>query len=698
MKAPPFLIGSSLVFWGLQTGFLLPAVLMAVILESSRWVSLRWELSEEDFSRIWIFCTLLLLGAAIYAFTANEGPADFRGLFENPNYFTQRNAGTASARTAAALIRWLPMIFFLFIAAQAFCPRAGIPLETISLIMRLRWKRAQKKGQPAPPKRSVDISFAYFALCLFAASSRSREDSKFFWGLAALLAWALWSQRSRRFRVVIWGCAFATALLLGYGGQRGIGHLQRYLDSLNSQWLASFSRHRGSDPDRSKTAIGQIGRIKTSGKIVIRLEPREKTAPPALLREASYRIYKDQASTWYAGAGRSKNDFETIPEVSTNKGTWVLLADNTNTACVRIACYLDRKKGLLPLAEGTGRLENCSAYVLYQNKTGAVLAEGPGLVMFDDRFGPGQSIDSPSDDDEDMQVPPSEREALRGVIQEMQLAGRSRPDILRGVAQFFQKHFTYSMWQAQPPDVRTNRTSLGRFLTRTRSGHCEFFASATVLLMRELGLPARYAVGYVVHESSGKKFVVRQRDAHAWCLVWNQERQTWDDFDTTPASWMTAEATQVSPFQFLSDAWSRLVFEFSRLRWGQTPFRQYLLWSLVPILGVLLFQIIFRSRSRHAKRAGGSRQSEAFWPGLDSEFYELEARLTARGIRRGQSEPLSEWLTRATAAHVLVHERQSLRELLGLHYRYRFDPVGLKIEERDLLRRRAKACLSDLKS
>src|SRR5205807_3863664 len=228
----------------------------------------------EDFSRIWIFCTVLLLSAAIYAFTANEGPSDLRSLFQNPNYLTQRNAGTASARTAASVIRWLPMIFFLFMAAQAFSARGGIPLETISLIMRLRWKRAQKKGSSARPMRSFDISFVYFALCVFAACSHTREDNWFFWGLGALLGWALWSQRSRRFGVRVWAGALAAALLLGYGSERGIGHLQRYLDGLNVQFWPGFPSHRGTQADRSKTSIGQIGRIKTSGKIIIRLESK----------------------------------------------------------------------------------------------------------------------------------------------------------------------------------------------------------------------------------------------------------------------------------------------------------------------------------------------------------------------------------------------------------------------------------------
>jgi len=295
-------------------------------------------------------------------------------------------------------------------------------------------------------------------------------------------------------------------------------------------------------------------------------------------------------------------------------------------------------------------------------------------------------------------VPPTEKAALTNIITELSLEGLSRAEILRGVGRFFASHFSYSLWQAQPRSLGTNETPLTRFLTTTRSGHCEYFASATVLLLRELGLRARYAVGYVVHEPSGKKYVVRQRDAHAWCLVWNPDQQTWDDFDTTPASWLAIEGNQASPFQFLSDAWSRLFFEFSRLRWGQTPFRQYLLWALVPILGVLLFQIVFHSRRFRRTAAGVLRPSGSSWPGLDSEFYQLEARLAGHGIRRGRCEPLSEWLIRATAASTLIHQRQSLGELLRLHYRYRFDPLGLGTEERDLLRCRAKACLASLET
>jgi len=134
---------------------------------------------------------------------------------------------------------------------------------------------------------------------------------------------------------------------------------------------------------------------------------------------------------------------------------------------------------------------------------------------------------------------------------------------------------------------------------------------------------ARYAVGYAVHESSGQKYVVRQRDAHAWCIVWNQAKGIWEDLDTTPAVWFAEEAKLASSWQFLSDAWSRLRFEFAKLRWGQTNLRQYVLWALVPVLGVLLYQIISRARRKRGGKKKASRE-QIIWPGLDSEFYLLE--------------------------------------------------------------------------
>ena len=75
-----------------------------------------------------------------------------------------------------------------------------------------------------------------------------------------------------------------------------------------------------------------------------------------------------------------------------NSGNWNLLAGKTNTHRVNIACYLENSKagtpaGLLPLPAGVGRMEKLPAYVLSYNSAGTVLAEGPGLVIFDALYG-----------------------------------------------------------------------------------------------------------------------------------------------------------------------------------------------------------------------------------------------------------------------------------------------------------------------
>src|ERR1051326_13639 len=691
MKPPPFLLGAGLLFWGWQAGFLIPGAVLGIVLEGAQWIHVRWDLTDEDFRRVWVFSTLLLLAAAVYAFSVNDGPVNFRGLFQNPSLRTERNAGTTTARTMALTMRWLPMIFFAFMAAQAFSAREKIPLHTISTIVRRRWKKAKRLGQQWPSDRSVNISYPYFALCLLGAAAHPAEDAKFFWGLCVLLAWMLWAGRPWRYGMAVWGGTLAAAIVLGYFGQASLGRVQRYFETFNPQWLSGTGR-KGADPFQSKTALGQIGRVKLSSKIMIRVQPVGTNPVPTLLREASYRNYK--AQVWYAG--NSRNDFENVIE-ETNRSTWILLRQKTNTSAVNLACYLPGGNGLLPMPSGTGRLERLSVYLLKKNSAGAVLAQGPGLVMFDALFGPRPTIDYPPDPRDDTFVNPREADALNQVIAELKLTGQNAEQAMRALNGFFQSKFSYRMWQDQPPLEAGKLTPLSRFLLQNRSGHCEYFSTATVLLLRQLGIPARYAVGYAIHEASGQGYVVRQRDAHAWCLVWDKESGTWRDFDTTPASWVEAESSRVSPFQVLSDFFSRVRFELAKLRWGQTRLRQYILWGLIPVLGLLFYQIIRRMRGKRGK-AGRKHPPQIFaWPGLDSEFYQLERKLIQRGFSREQCEPLSVWLLRAVREPGLVEIRQQLQYLLLLHYRYRFDPAGLSSSDREALRREASFCLARLK-
>jgi len=76
---------------------------------------------------------------------------------------------------------------------------------------------------------------------------------------------------------------------------------------------------------------------------------------------------------------------------------------------------------------------------------------------------------------------------------------------------------------------------LENFLFEEKSGYCEFYASATAMLCRELGIPSRIAFGWSggkFYESSDL-FVFHSKDAHAWAEIY-LDGYGWVVFDTTP--------------------------------------------------------------------------------------------------------------------------------------------------------------------
>jgi transglutaminase-like putative cysteine protease len=79
------------------------------------------------------------------------------------------------------------------------------------------------------------------------------------------------------------------------------------------------------------------------------------------------------------------------------------------------------------------------------------------------------------------------------------------------------------------------RTPLEWFLFDSRKGHCEFFASAMVVLLREIGIPARLAQGYSLGERNPLTGFneVRALDGHAWAEGWI-DGIGWVMFEPTP--------------------------------------------------------------------------------------------------------------------------------------------------------------------
>ncbi|MES2251980.1 MAG: DUF3488 and transglutaminase-like domain-containing protein [Pseudomonadota bacterium] len=89
--------------------------------------------------------------------------------------------------------------------------------------------------------------------------------------------------------------------------------------------------------------------------------------------------------------------------------------------------------------------------------------------------------------------------------------------------------YTYTL----EPGVYGNETA-DEFWFDRKEGFCEHIASAFVVLMRHLQIPARIVTGYQGGELNNvdNYWVVRQSDAHAWAEVW-QEGAGWVRVDPT---------------------------------------------------------------------------------------------------------------------------------------------------------------------
>lgn len=102
------------------------------------------------------------------------------------------------------------------------------------------------------------------------------------------------------------------------------------------------------------------------------------------------------------------------------------------------------------------------------------------------------------------------------------------------------------------------------FLLHRRDGHCQYFASAAVILLRCVGVPSRFVSGYYAHEPAGKDtLVVRQRDAHAWAECWT-DATGWITVDATPDAGLPGQS--FAPLPTWRTAWEKLQDAFGDFR------------------------------------------------------------------------------------------------------------------------------------
>lgn len=82
------------------------------------------------------------------------------------------------------------------------------------------------------------------------------------------------------------------------------------------------------------------------------------------------------------------------------------------------------------------------------------------------------------------------------------------------------------------------------FLEEAETGYCVHFATATAVLLRAAGIPARYVTGYMFESTANKTVEVTADQAHAWVEYYNEACGVWMVLEPTPPD---LEDTETQP-------------------------------------------------------------------------------------------------------------------------------------------------------
>jgi uncharacterized membrane protein YgdD (TMEM256/DUF423 family) len=578
-------------------------------------------------------------------------------------------------------LSWLPALLMPMQFIQSYSMRDTLPLSAFSFLAKRRRERNQRLGLIEETSCFNFGNFLFVTTLVAATVGRKSDIWLFLPGLVMLSGWMLMS--AGRSRPLLLIPVLAAAGLLGFSGRFALEKLESKLGH------AAGYRSGGFDPNFSSTLIGTTGTVQQSADIIWRLQPGKKNAPPHLLRTASFNHFL--GSNWRNQRVASV-DFKDLDTRLIGGDAYFLLQENevfqdpTKLPSFKLRGTAAAETPL-PLPGDSAVLRDFELDGIERNTFGTVRVFPKHPVIDGTVFWKGGSNpESQPIELEDFQIPASERDVIRSTLQKLGIT-RETPlnDQLALLRSYFHKEFRYSRnLTIRHPFYRTSGPSaINLFLTRSRAGHCEYFATAAVLMLREAGIPARYATGYAVMERDMKRggYVIRGIHGHAWCRVWDAAAGMWIDFDPTPPDWLASVSGRPSWSQRFNDDVKRLREDF--FLWKNRPANRLAV-SLVMLgaaLGLAGFvaRRLWRSKRRLVEQSRSAGYAGAI---VRTPLHDLETRARKHLGERPPGEPFARWLTRLRPA---LSNNTALDEAIALHQRLRFDPAPPRVADQQRL-------------
>ncbi len=288
---------------------------------------------------------------------------------------------------------------------------------------------------------------------------------------------------------------------------------------------------------REAVALHQLGDIKNSRRPMLRVRfPPQVTVEPAWLRFAGATLSHYRAGRWLETKKLKVQHEEAVAAAAT------LFAEVT----------LEQASDRLFVPPGTSQVVPPVGVQPWRDGAEAwrVPRQLEPPLSYQVWFSPSR-VHSRAPGPEDLFVP-GDLSALRELAREAVGGAQTPRAQAQALEGFLQRRFRYSTNTAAP--LRADPVEW--FLFTSRQGHCEFFASSMVLLLRVLGIPARLQTGFAGGEPlGGGEYLLRDANAHAWVLAYLDGQ--WEIFDPTPPEGRPAVGRDQPGWDW-RDAWSRL--------------------------------------------------------------------------------------------------------------------------------------------
>jgi transglutaminase-like putative cysteine protease len=130
----------------------------------------------------------------------------------------------------------------------------------------------------------------------------------------------------------------------------------------------------------------------------------------------------------------------------------------------------------------------------------------------------------------DLQLP-SLDPRIKKLAEQITVGSHNDYDKAANIEGYLKAHYGYTLDLSGPQ----TDDPLAHFLFERRAGNCEYFAAAMTVMLRSIGVPARYISGFLPGEYNdvGGDYIIRASDAHTWVEVYFHGYD-WITFDPTP--------------------------------------------------------------------------------------------------------------------------------------------------------------------